>query len=105
MGGERRADAARTVRRRRDERRPRRLDERPGDRMARRAQGHAVKASARQLADAAVLCDRRDEGERPRPEGLRQRQRICVERRLARRGGKIQDVGDQRVEDRRSLAA
>ena len=103
VGGRRRADPAGAVRRGRDEGNRRRLDQRPRDRVARRAHGEAGEAGAGQFADAASPRERRHQRQRSRPERLRQRLRMGVENRLAHRGRGVEDMGDERVERRPAL--
>ena len=103
MRGRGRTDAAGTVGRRRDQRRARRRDQRTRDRMVRRAHRDGVEPGAGEVADPPPPRDRRDQGQRPGPERLRQRQRIGVENHLARRVLDAEHMGDQRVERRPAL--
>ena len=71
--GERgRARAAGAVGRRRDDRAAERGEHRLRHRMGRRADGDGVEAGAGEIADQVAVADRRDDGQRPRPERLGQ---------------------------------
>ena len=103
MGGGRRADAAGAVGRRRGERDARRRDQRLRDRMVGRAQRQRLEPGAREQAHLAARRDRRDDRQRPRPERLGEPAGEIVERALARRGRRVGDMGDQRIERRPAL--
>ena len=102
MSRRRGAHPARPVGGGRGERNSRRLDQRPGDRMRGRAQGHAVEARAREQADPAGRGDGQDQGERPGPEGASQRLGLAAEQAVLPRGLDVEDMGDERI-DRRPL--
>ncbi len=61
-------------------------------------QGERLEPGARQQAHPAARRDRRDDGQRPRPERLGQLACEGVERALARRGLGVGDMGNQRIE-------
>ena len=64
--------------------RPALLQERMGEGMGRHAQAHAVEAGAGEVGDRAGRRHRHHEGQRARPEGLRQLRAVVVEHALAR---------------------
>ena len=103
MRGRRRADAARTIGRRRGERRSRRLDQRAGRLVRRNPERERIEAGAREQAHPTARRGGRDQGERPGPEGLRQLFRVTRQYSLAPRRLDVEDMGDERIEGRASL--
>lgn len=66
--------------------------------MRRCSHGDRVQARASEIANCGWIGERRDDGERPGPERLRELDRARVEAGEAPRGGQALDMGDQGVE-------
>ena len=98
-----RADMARAVRRRRGDRALHFGEQRVRGRMRRHAQADAAEPGTSEIADAACLRDRHDQGQRPRPEARGEFSRLRGEGSFAHRRFRIGDMRDQRIERGPSL--
>ena len=87
----------------RDDRPGEGLEQGAGHRMGRNPDGDAIEPRAGEVTDRRAAGDRRDDGQRPRPEGPAQFDRAPIEGRDGGGSGGIEDMDDQRVEPRPAL--